>query len=353
MRAIIIAGGSGTRLRPLTYHTPKPMVPLFNKPFLQYQIEMLRRHGIKEIVINLHYLADAIKDTFGDGSSLGVKLFYSFEKAPLGTAGAVKNAEEFFTDEPLVVLNGDILTDLDLTALIERHQARQAVATLSLIRVTDPTAYGLVFTSDDGRIYRFLEKPSWDEATVDTVNAGIYVLDPSVFQFVPKDEPYSFERGLFPHLLHINSPVYSYITEDYWLDIGSPSKYMQAHVDILKKHVEVELDATEVKPGIFMGKDVEIDPTVELLGPLFVGDRVRLAKGVKLNEFSVLNSGVSVGENSSLQHSLLWSDTVVGNEVTLNTALVGRNCRIGDHCRIDAPLVLPDESRLEVGTLIG
>ncbi|MFN3432289.1 MAG: NDP-sugar synthase, partial [Candidatus Sericytochromatia bacterium] len=195
MRAVIIAGGSGTRLRPLTYNTPKPMVPLFNKPFLQYQMELLKRHGITEIIVNLHYLSNVIEDYFGDGSALGLKIFYSREEKALGTAGAVKLAEEFFDDEPLVVLNGDILTDVDLSAILAFHKEKKARATITMIRVTDPTAYGLIFTDGEGQVTRFLEKPSWDEATVDTVNAGIYVLDPSVFRYVPRNEAYSFERG--------------------------------------------------------------------------------------------------------------------------------------------------------------
>ncbi|HBN09559.1 MAG TPA: hypothetical protein DD435_13220 [Cyanobacteria bacterium UBA8530] len=353
MRAVIIAGGSGTRLRPLTYNTPKPMVPLFNKPFVQYQIEMLRRHGITEIIINLHYLADAIRAHFGDGSALGVKLFYSFEKQALGTAGAVKNAEEFFNEEPLIVLNGDILTDIDLGELIRQHHQRQAKATLALIRVTDPTSYGLVFTTTEGKIYRFLEKPSWDEATVDTVNAGIYVLDPSVLRYVPRNEAYSFERGLFPLLLQLKEPFYASITENYWLDIGSPSKYMQAHSDILKRLVKVDLDAQEVSPGIFFGKGVDVDPSAELRGPLFLGDGVRVDRGAKLNEFTIIGARTSVGPGCSIQHSLVWEDNQIGAEVNLSHAILGHACRIGNQTRIDTPTVLADRSVLETGTLLG
>lgn len=353
MRAVIIAGGSGTRLRPLTYNIPKPMVPLFNKPFIQYQIEMLRRHGIREIIINLHYLADSIRDYFGDGSKLGVKLFYSYEKEALGTGGAVKNAEEYFTDEPLIVLNGDILTDVDLSAVIAQHREQQSCATLTLIRVTDPTSYGLVFTNDDGRIYRFLEKPSWDEATVDTVNAGIYVLDPKVFDLVPKGEPYSFERGLFPLLLQRNETMAGYITENYWLDIGSPSKYMQAHTDILKGKVHVEMDAEEVRPGIFLGKNVQIDPSAELRGPVFVGDRARVQAHTKLHEFSILGEDVTVEANTKIQNSLIWSDTTVGEDCQINHSIIGSHCQIYPQTRIEAPTVLADKSILETGTLLG
>lgn len=353
MRAIIIAGGSGTRLRPLTYNTPKPMVPFFGKPFLQHQIELLREHGITEIVINLHYLAESISSYFGDGSKFGVKLFYSLEQSPLGTAGAVKNAEEFFDDGPMLVFNGDILTDVDLSAIVKVHQDRAARATLTLIRVTDPTAYGLVFMDETDRIVRFLEKPAMDEATVDTVNAGIYVLDPDVFRYVPKGEAYSFERGLFPLLLQLREPVYGHVTENYWMDIGSPSKYRQAHTDVLQRRVKINLPAKEVAPDIWVGENVDVDPQADLRGPLFLGDNVRIRRKARVSEYSVLASGVQVEDRAQLTGVLVGEGSVIGEDARLTRCIVGSRCDIGSSAHINHDSVLADHSVIGKGTRLG
>lgn len=354
MRAVIIAGGSGTRLRPLTYNTPKPMVPLFDKPFLQYQIELLREHGIKEIIINLHYLSDSIKNVLGDGSHLGVKLFYSLEDKALGTAGAVKNAEEFFDDEPMLVFNGDILTDVDLTAVLRSHKETQARATLTLIRVEDPTAYGLVMM-DDSRITRFLEKPTMDEAralNVDTVNAGIYVLDPDVFRYVPKGEAYSFERGLFPLLLQLGERITGHVTDSYWLDIGSPLKYMQAHSDVLQKLVKVQMPGIEIKPGVWVGKDADVDTTADLRGPIYIGEGAKVRKKAKIHEYSVIGSGVTVEDRAILERAMVGAGSAVGEEAVLQRCIVGRNCAIGAHAQLGHNMVLADDSVVGKGTRI-
>ncbi len=353
MKAIIIAGGSGTRLRPLTYNTPKPMVPLFDKPFLQHQLEHLRRHGITDVVINLHYLSESISDYFGDGHDLGMRIEYSFEEKPLGTAGAVKLAERYFDGEPMVVFNGDILTDIDVGELVAYHQARQAKATIAMIRVTDPTAYGLIFTDLDGRIVRFLEKPSWDEATVDTVNTGLYVLDPSIFRYVPQNEAYSFERGLFPLLLQLGEPVYGFPTDAYWLDIGSPQKYLQAHADVLMGRIKLELDAERRPDGVWVGKNVEIDPTAEVRGPAYLGNGVKVRKRARIREFSVLGPGVCVDDKATLEHVLIGEGTTIGEEAHLRRCLIGKRCQIGAAAVLADHTVLADDSAVGRGTRIG
>lgn len=353
MKAVIIAGGSGTRLRPLTYNTPKPMVPLFGKPFLQYQLEHLKRHGITEVIINLHYLSDVIQAHFGDGSELGLKIVYSLEEKPLGTAGAVKLAEEHFDDEPLVVLNGDILTDIDLTEMIARHRVNKARATIAMIHVTDPTSYGLIFTEDDGRITRFLEKPSWDEATVDTVNAGIYVLDPSVFRYVPRQEAYSFERGLFPLMLQLNENVFGYATDCYWLDIGSPQKYLQAHTDILMDRVTVQLPAERRDGNVWVGKNVDLDPTAEVRGPVFLGDGAKIRKRARIKEFTILAPGVIVDDRAVLEHTLVGEGTEIGEEANLRHCIVGNHCKVGAAAILNNNSVVADESVIGRGTRLG
>ncbi len=356
MRAVIIAGGSGTRLRPLTYNTPKPMVPLFGKPFLLYQIELLRKHGITEIIINLHYLSDAIKNVLGDGSKYGVKLFYSYESEPLGTAGAVKNAEEFFNDEPMLVFNGDVLTDIDLTAVIETHKRTQAKATLTLIKVQDPTQFGLVFLDGEKRITRFHEKPTAEEAAmfkVDTVNAGIYVLDPDVFQYVPKNEPHMFERGLFPHLLNIDARMSGHVSGAYWIDIGNPGKYMEAHVDVLRGRVKVDMPATELAPNLWVAEGTHIDDSAEIRGPAFIGSGSKIRKKAMINEYAVLESNVIVDDRAMVAHAIVGADTLVGEDAQLQRCIVGRGSQIGPHCRLTGEVVLADESIIGKGSRLG
>jgi NDP-sugar pyrophosphorylase family protein len=356
MRAVIIAGGSGTRLRPLTYNTPKPMVPLFGKPFLLYQIELLRKHGITEIVINLHYLSDSIKNVLGDGSQYGVKLFYSYESEPLGTAGAVKNAAEFFNDEPMLVFNGDVLTDVDLSAVIDTHQRTRAKATLTLIKVQDPTQFGLVFLDGEQRITRFHEKPTPEEAAmfkVDTVNAGIYVLDPDVFQYVPAGEPHMFERGLFPHLLNIDARMSGHVTNAYWIDIGNPAKYMEAHVDVLRGRVKVEMPAVEMAPNLWVAPDAHIDDSAEVRGPVFIGSGTKIRKRAMLNEYAVLESNVIIDDRASVAHAVVGADSLVGEDAQLQRCIVGRSSQIGPHSRLSGDVVLADDSVIGKGTRLG
>lgn len=352
MRAIIIAGGSGTRLRPLTYHTPKPMVPLFGKPFLQYQIELLRDHGIREIVINLHYLSETIRNQLGDGSELGVKLFYSLESKALGTAGAVKNAEQFFDDEPMLIFNGDILTDVDLSAVLATHRRTGARATLSLFRVEDPTAFGLAVVSEE-RITRFVEKPTMDEAralNVDTVNAGIYVLDPDVFRYVPQNESYSFERGLFPLLLQLEERISAHVMEAYWLDIGSPQKYLQAHIDALQGKVKLNIPGAQARPGVWVGDGVDLDDRADLRGPLFIGEGSRVRPKARLQEYSVLGPRCIVEDRALVERSIVGADSVIGEEAVLHNCLVGQRCRLGAHATLAHQTVLADDSVIGEGT---
>src|SRR5215467_12599309 len=234
MKGLILAGGKGTRLRPLTLNTPKPIVPVANAPFLLYQIGLMRSGGIGEVILSLSYQPRKIEELLKDGSDYDVRIRYAVEATPLGTGGAFKNAEEYI-DSSTVVFNGDVLTGLDLSAVIKQHQRAGAVATIVLTPVDNPSAYGLVETDSDGWVKRFVEKPGPNEVTCNTINAGVYVLEPSVLQYMPKNEPYSFERGLFPTLLENKEPVTAYVSDKYWIDIGTPQKYLEVHQDILSK----------------------------------------------------------------------------------------------------------------------
>src|SRR3712207_5542707 len=237
MQALILAGGKGTRLRPLTLYTPKPVVPICNRPFLLYQIDTLRRAGVTDITLSLSYQPQKIEQQLVDGSDFGVKINYTVEPQPMGTAGAYKFAEDLIR-EPTVVFNGYIVTDLDLKAVIREHNARKAAATIVLALFDNPSAYGLVETEEDGRVRRFLEKPKADEISCNTINAGTYILDPSVLDLIPAGESYSFEYGVFPELLRRGASFYAHVPADaYWIDIGTPARYLQVHHDILSGRV--------------------------------------------------------------------------------------------------------------------
>jgi len=359
MKAVIIAGGLGTRLRPLTYNIPKPIVPVANRPFVLHQIDLLRQHGIKEIILNLHYLSDSIKKVLDDGKKLGVKIRYSIEEHPLGTAGAVKNAEEYFDDEPLLIFNGDVLTDINLTQIIEFHQKNKARATLTLTRVDDPTAYGLILTNRESVVTHFIEKPSWEQLAnlsalgpADTINAGIYVLDPKVFRGVPAGVEYSFERQLFPGLLEKGELICGYVSDRYWIDIGKPSQYRQAHEAILRNEVAVKIFGTRVDGRIWIGDHAKIDKTAKLIGPAIIGKGTGIGADTRIKDYSVLGEGVSVGRECSLSHAIVWEGTKIGNHVKLEGCIIGFNCVIEDYASIGDGVVLADNSVVRKGSVI-
>ncbi|MFH0887118.1 MAG: NDP-sugar synthase [bacterium] len=355
MKAVIIAGGWGTRLRPLTYNVPKPIVPVVNRPFVIHQIELLKKHGIKDIILNLHYFSDQIREIFGDGSKYGVKIYYSIEKDPLGTAGAVKNAEQYFgkSDEIMVVFNGDVLTDLNLTELIEYHKKNKADITLTLTEVEDPTRYGLVITDENGRVEKFLEKPSWEQVSVKTINAGTYVLTPSVFADVPKEKPYSFERELFPNMLKKGKKVFGFNSKYYWLDIGSPSKYMAAHKAILSEEVKTNILEKKRENQKWIGENVELGKGVIIKSQVLIGNNVKIGRDAKIKEFCVLGERVIVSDESELGNTVIWNNVNIGRNVRIKDAIIGSNCLIEDFVDISGGCVLSDGTIIKKGTIIG
>jgi len=334
MKALILAGGEGTRLRPLTLALPKPVVPVVNVPFLRYQLELLRKHGVREVILSLGYQPQKIEAVLGEGSEIGMKIHYVVEQSPLGTGGAYKNAEALL-DGPTIVFNGDILCDLDLTAVLNQHRSHQATATLVLTRVQNPSAYGLVETTDDGRIIRFLEKPSANEITCNTINAGTYILNPEVLQVIPRGENYSFERGVFPGLLRDQRPVYAYISEGYWIDIGTPQKYMQVHQDIVHRRFRPPMFLLAVAPS--MAPTARVDQNSRF------GSGVRIGELAKVQS-SVLGEGCSLGNNAIVESCVLWPGVSVGDNTRLVGCIVGRNCRIGRNAVIARGVVLGDDS---------
>lgn len=356
MKAVIIAGGLGTRLRPLTYNTPKPIVPVANVPFVVHQIELLKTHGIKEIILNLHYLSHEIKAVLGDGKNLGVKLYYSIEERALGTAGAVKNAEQYFDKDPMIVFNGDVLTDINISQIINFHKKNKAKATLTLTRVEDPTAYGLILTDKEGRITNFIEKPSWEEVakynSANTINAGIYVIDPKLFKDVPTGVEYSFERQLFPSLLSRKEPMYAYVSDRYWIDIGKPTQYQQAHEAVLRNEVAIKIYGTRTDGRTWIGNNVKLDKTVKLLGPAIIGHNVVVGPETKIKDYTVLGENTVVGKETVIERAIIWQGSKIGSHVNLNGCIIGFNCVIEDHVTLGNGVVLADNSVIRKGTII-
>ncbi|MGB8508552.1 MAG: NDP-sugar synthase, partial [Pyrinomonadaceae bacterium] len=314
MQALILAGGKGTRLRPLTVYTPKPIVPICNRAFLLYQIDTLRRAGITDITLSLSYQPYKIEQQLGDGSNYGVKINYTVEPQPMGTAGAYKFAEKLIT-EPTVVFNGDILTGLDLEAVISEHNERQATATIVLAPVENPSAYGLVETETDGRVRRFLEKPKADEISVNTINAGTYILDPRVLDFIPAGENYSFEYGLFPDLLRRKENFYAHVpAETYWIDIGTPSRYLQVHHDLLSGRVR----------GLELGErrgDFDAATAAEIDDLSLVADNCTIKPGAQIVN-SVLGEGCHIEEKARVVNSVIWPHTRVGAGAQVSGAII-------------------------------
>jgi NDP-sugar pyrophosphorylase family protein len=328
-------------------------VPIFNRPFLHYQIEWLKRHGIDDIILNLHYLADVLARELGDGSRWGVRLRYVYETEPMGTAGAAALARPLLGDVPVLVLNGDVLTDLDLTRFLAFHRDLGGPVSIGLTRVSDPTGYGLVFLDGQGRVTRFLEKPSADEAVIDTVSAGMYWVEPRALDRVPAGQAYSFERGLFPGLLDDGEIVGGYLSRAYWLDIGTPQKYFQAHADILNGRVsQVVADMQANGEQIWIGEDVQIDPSASLLGPVYLGNGVRIGKGARINPMTVLFDGVTIGDGVWTEETLVWSGSVIEANGRLQGAIVGSDCRIGADSRLGYGVVLGAGTVLGRGSLL-
>ena len=347
MKAVILVGGEGTRLRPLTCNTIKAMVPILNMPFLEYLLRYLKEHGIRDIILAMSYLPDRIQGYFGDGDKLGVHLTYLIEEEPLGTAGAVKNAEAFL-DEPFFVFNGDILTAIDLTAMMSRHQKAKSKASIALTPVEDPTIYGVVETDTKGIVKRFVEKPSWEEVTTNMINAGIYIVEPEVLDHVPSSTPSSFERHLFPQLLDLGEPILSYSSDTYWIDIGTPEKYLLAHHDLLSgKAHSLSHYWGNVGEGVQIGSNSTVHPSAEIEGPVFTGESCVIAKGAKVQGPVVLGPRCKVSEEAFIEGAILWHDSKVGKKAIL------RNCIVASHSHIQEESEVLDNCVLGDNVVVG
>lgn len=340
MQALILAGGKGTRLRPLTVYTPKPIVPVLNRPFLLYQIEILRRAGVKDITLSLNYQPDKIEQQLGDGAAYGVNLRYVTEPSPMGTGGAYKYAAAAIR-ETTIVFNGDILTDLDVFKVIGFHQQKKAEATIVLTPVENPSAYGLVETETDGRVRRFLEKPKPEELaglTTNNINAGIYILEPGVLDLIPEGENTSFEYNVFPGLLERRKEFFAFVMKgNYWRDIGTPTSYLETHHDFLS--------------GQIKGFEIEKSSEADVATTAIVDKSSILGAGcvVKPNARitnSVIGAGVHVEEKAVVENSVIWAHTRVSSQAQIRDAIVGRSCHIGRNSSVGAGAVLGDKTSL-------
>lgn len=344
MKAILLAGGFGTRLRPLTLRTPKPIVPIFDRPFLSYQIDILKQlPEIDEVILSLNYQPDSIKTIIGNGQNFGLRIRYLVEPSPLGTGGAVKFAESYL-DGTTVVFNGDVLTGIDLPEVLRLHRNRKASATIVLSPVDNPSAYGLVETDAAGNVIRFLEKPDPAEISCNTINAGIYVLEPETFERIPQNTKYSIERSYFPSLVDTNETFVAYIDDSYWLDIGTAAKYLQAHRDIMIGRHPVKPFTGKSMGGLVIAPTAKIDSSAQLEGPCFVGANACVGAHVKIGAHTVLSESVTINEHAVIEGAILWPNTKVGSHARVLNAIIGARSQVAPHAVVNPGTVLGDES---------
>lgn len=341
-----MAAGVGTRLRPLTCQVSKPMVPVANQPVLEHVFNLLKKHGITETVVNLHYRPDEITDYFGDGERFGMKIYYSREERLMGTAGGVKKVESHFT-ETFVVMSGDGLSDVDLTEAIKFHKDRKALATLVLKRVDYPLEYGVVIVDEEGRIKRFVEKPSWGEVFSNLANTGIYIFEPEVFKHIPAGEEYDFGAQLFPKFRENDMPIYGYVTESYWTDIGDIVEYRQAHLDALDGSVKVEIPGKRIGGNVWIGNGAQIDPNAILEGPVVIGENCVVEDGAKISESSVIGDNCVIGRGASIKRTVMWDNC----HVALNSEL--RGCVIGSGVYVEPDVTVYEGAVIADNCVLG
>jgi len=358
VKAVVMAGGEGSRLRPLTSRRPKPLAPIANKPVMHHIVELLGRHGITEIVSTLHYLADEIETYFGDGSAMGVAMQYVVEDTPLGTAGAVKMAEAQLRDDTFIIISGDAMTDVDLSALIEAHRNAGNAATIALWRVSNPLEFGVVITDDDGRITRFLEKPSWGEVFSDTIITGIYVLEPEIFAYMEPGRNYDFSKDIFPLLLRDGRRLGGHVISDYWADVGNLQQYQQANYDALSGAVRTQRPPNQRGETLWTGADCTIDPSASISGYVQLGDGVTIGPGAVIEGPACIGNGSTLEAGATVRRSVLWENVYVGDNADLTDctvasrtivkarASIGEGAVIGERCNIGESAVVRPHLRL-------
>ena len=331
MKVLILAGGLGTRLYPLTFGRPKSMVPVANKPFLERVLGWLKRYQLTDITLALNYSPDRIMHHLHDGSAFGVKLRYLIEDSPLGSGGAIKNAAQLLGNEPFLVLNGDILTAINLKEMIDFHRQNNSLITISLARVEDPSHYGVVAMEANGRLTRFVEKPPAGEAPSNYINSGVWIFESSVLdEMPPAGTPFSIEREFWPNFLQEGKPMFGFANDSYWIDIGTVQRYLQAHKDLLAGRIAVELAEKQVSPGIWLGEGAKIEPGAALQAPMIIGAHTRICAGAEISN-SVIGPGCNIADGAILQGSVLWEEVEVGKKAKMVDSVIGAGQKIGEN----------------------
>ncbi len=343
MKAVVMAGGQGTRLRPLTSNQPKPMVPIVNKPCIQHILELVQRHGINEVVMTLAFLPRLIRNYFGDGSSLGMRIDYTVEETPAGTAGSIRLAKDLL-DDTFLVISGDALTDFDLTKVIDFHREREAMVTIALTSVENPLEFGVVIVDEEGRIQRFLEKPGWGQVFSDTVNTGIYVLEPEIFDHIPEGQPYDFSHDLFPKLFDMRKPLYGTVCDGYWQDVGSLEQYLQANRDALDGKIRLTPPGVRLRGNIWVGKGAVVESLDDVEGPAVIGENVRLDPGARILSHTVLGDNTVVRTGSQIGGSILGQNVYVASGAVVTGAVLMDGVEVHENAHIAEGAVVGDRS---------
>ncbi len=352
MKVMILAAGLGTRLRPLTDLISKPMVPIVNKPVMEHIIELLEKHDLKEIIVNLHWYPEVIRDYFKDGSRFNVNIQYSYEDELLGTAGGVKKAKDFFENKSFLVISGDALTDIDLSNLVKYHKQKKSLCTMVLTNVDEPSAYGVVILNDEKRITGFQEKPPQGKEKSKLANSGIYVFEPEIFEYIPDNEFYDFGADVFPHLVKENIPIYGYTHFRYWNDVGNLIEYMKGNFDVLNDKVKVNIPGTEISKNIWIGENCKIHKDVIMSPPICIGSNCIVKKNAKLLGPLIIGNDTVIMERAILYKGIKWGSGYIGKDASLIGAVIGESTKIEDHAHILENAVIGSESVIASGTVI-
>lgn len=348
MKSIIMAGGFGTRLRPLTLGIPKPMVPMANKPMMEHILDLLKKHNFDHLLSLLYFQPETITGYFGDGSKFGVKMEYLQSKDDYGTAGSVRNAIDFIGDERILIISADVLTDFNLTSAMKFHEERGSVATMVLTHMENPRQYGVVITEEDGKITRFLEKPTWGEVFSDRINTGIYILEPDVVKMIPYQKFYDFGKDLFPRLLKEGAPLYGYTADGYWRDVGNITEYQRAHRDILDGTVQVDLGLNKLDHGnatLWIGRNEEVDESAEFEGVVILGDDVTIGPKARVSN-TVVGDGSSIGAQAEVANSILWDSVNIGDGSGLKKTMVLSNGYVGMGANLEENTIVSENARI-------
>jgi len=352
MKAVVMAGGFGTRIQPLTNSRPKPMLPIINKPMMEHTMMTLKDLGITEFIVLLYFKPEIIKDYFGDGSDFGINISYVVPDDDYGTAGAVKLAQDLIGNENFIIISGDLVTDFDFKKIFDYHKEKNAKLSITLTSVENPLEFGVVIANADGKIEKFLEKPSWGEVFSDTINTGIYIIEPEILEYIPKNENYDFGKDLFPRLMREGVELIAGNAQGYWRDVGNPESYRDVYEDILNGRVNLKISGEKtVFPNGVLYSEVpyELDKSIEIIGTVVLGKNVELANGVKLTNV-VLGDNVSIGKNSKIRNTVMWSDVSVGKNAMLDACVICNNNTIGKNVTVKAGLILAEGC--EIGQLV-